>query len=585
MTSSRSFSLSDLISDSSSEEVVTRLVGRGFDRKAAGDVFGMFQKAAGRLHRNLGGAKEAGDLEATAFWVPGRVEVVGKHTDYAGGRSLLGAVTKGFAIVTTARADGKVGVYTQFADDTEDARELEVTASLEALHAVQKLPTMEGGWAAYPASAIQRLASNFAITKGADISMECNLPEASGMSSSSAVICYMWLVLDHYNGISASSEAYARSIRSVEELYTFLGNIENGKDFKPGHPTECLAGSGGVGTFGGSEDHTAIMSCEKGRLNMFSYCPTHHERAVDVDGDVRFIIAVSGAKAEKTQGSMQDYNDACQLAAWAAAAYTVAKADQIAAGGAGGKGADLDIAAIYGDVPCYNAAVPNLSEVVARECKEDGAAANSPAVRARILALLGDLEAAGGGAGAAGSMGFKAAVKARFEGSPLDVGAGFDSDRITMDVLKVRFEQFFDESEDIVPAVAEAFAARDYDTLGKLCDASHQFTVEKLKNTIPETAWLPRWARNTLLQEEEGKGGDGQAAAGGASAPALAASAFGAGFGGSCWALVEAERADAFCAEWRAAYDTAFPPKEGDLTREFFVMGPAPGAFALGQAE
>ena len=81
----------------------------------------------------------------------------------------------------------------------------------------------------------------------------------------------------------------------MNELYTFLGNIENGKDFKPGQEF-CLEGSGGVGTFGGSEDHTAIMSCSKGKLNMFSYCPTAPEGVFEVDENVRCSLGcVRGA--------------------------------------------------------------------------------------------------------------------------------------------------------------------------------------------------------------------------------------------------------------------------------------------------
>ena len=30
------------------------------------------------------------------YWVPGRIEVLGKHTDYAGGRSLLCTIERGF---------------------------------------------------------------------------------------------------------------------------------------------------------------------------------------------------------------------------------------------------------------------------------------------------------------------------------------------------------------------------------------------------------------------------------------------------------------------------------------------------------
>ena len=36
-----------------------------------------------------------------------------------------------------------------------------------------------------------------------------------------------------------------------------------------------------------------------------------------------------------------------------------------------------------------------------------------------------------------------------------------------------------------------------------------------------------------------------------------------------------------FAKQWKEAYAAAFPAKEGGLTREFFVMSPGPGAFAL----
>jgi galactokinase len=248
--------------------------------------------------------------------VPGRIEVLGKHTDYAGGKSLLGAVNKGFAVVSTSREDqNDVRIFTQFSDGRELNETLAITGGTEDLERLRACSTDEGGWAAYPAAAVQRLTSNFGITIGADIAIECSLPEASGMSSSSAVICYMWMVLNSYNDISSgvngkatNAAAFAASIGSGVEgeanLYTFLGNIENGKDFRPGQGDLTLHGMGGVGTFGGSEDHTAIMSCTKGELKMWEYCPTKHLRTVAVDPNVRFVIAVSGAKAEKTGAAM-----------------------------------------------------------------------------------------------------------------------------------------------------------------------------------------------------------------------------------------------------------------------------------------
>src|SRR6185437_11764898 len=45
-----------------------------------------------------------------AFFVPGRVELLGKHTDYARGRSLLCAIERGFCVLAAPRGDGIVGL-------------------------------------------------------------------------------------------------------------------------------------------------------------------------------------------------------------------------------------------------------------------------------------------------------------------------------------------------------------------------------------------------------------------------------------------------------------------------------------------
>jgi hypothetical protein len=251
------------------QKILDTLTAAGFDTTAAAEIQQMFQASARRLLSNSATATETTD--ARAFWVPGRIEVLGKHTDYAGGKSLLGAVNKGFAVVSTSR-DGQndVRIFTQFSDGRELNETLRITGTPEDLERLRTCTTDEGGWAAYPAAAVQRLTSNFGITVGADIAIECSLPEASGMSSSSAVICYMWMVLDSYNNISSgingkatNAAAFQRSIGRVDvpgegqaNLYTFLGNIENGKDFRPGQGDLTLNGMGGVGTFGGSEDHT-----------------------------------------------------------------------------------------------------------------------------------------------------------------------------------------------------------------------------------------------------------------------------------------------------------------------------------------
>jgi len=173
------------------------------------------------------------------FYVPGRIEMCGKHTDYAGGRSLLCATTKGFCIASSPRDDAEVHIHTTFG--MEQKKE---TAKLSL--STQAMPPHQGHWTTYPAAAIRRLCSNFeGLEFGVDISIECDLPESSGMSSSSAVICYMFMVLAKRNDLTSHPTFLKYLAANPCDLYTYLGFIENGQSFSE----TALKGDKGVGMY------------------------------------------------------------------------------------------------------------------------------------------------------------------------------------------------------------------------------------------------------------------------------------------------------------------------------------------------
>ncbi|MDZ7620293.1 MAG: hypothetical protein U1E05_25100, partial [Patescibacteria group bacterium] len=126
--------------------------------------------------------------------------------------------------------------------------------------------------------------------------------------------------------------------------------------------------------------------------------------------------------------------------------------------------------------------------------------------------------------------------------------AGFDSA-----ALLRRLEHFFGESERIIPAAADALAAGHLDQFGQLVDESQSGAERLLENQVPQTIHLARSAREC---------------------GAAAASAFGAGFGGSVWALVAEPAAEAFLASWAAHYRTAFPAEAEHAV--FFLSGAGP---------
>src|SRR5207245_3711462 len=103
--------------------------------------------------------------------------------------------------------------------------------------------------------------------------------------------------------------------------------------------------------------------------------------------------------------------------------------------------------------------------------------------------------------------------------------------------LRPRLEQFLAESWEIIPAAAEALAQGDTTALGPLVDRSQALAAQGLGNQIPETIALARRAREL---------------------GAAAASAFGAGFGGSGWALVREVDAPEFREGWARGDERAF---------------------------
>ena len=375
------------------------------------------------------------------WFVPGRIEVLGKHTDYAGGRSLLCTSERGFCVVAAPRPDALVRIH-----DIVRRKSVEL-----ALAPDRHIPAF--GWTVYPSVVVRRIARNFpGAARGADIILASDLPSAAGMSSSSALAVAIFAVLSAVNRLTERAE-YTSNIATREDLAGYLGCNENGQTY------QSLVGDGGVGTFGGSQDHTAILTSEPGHLKQYSFCPVRFERTVKLPDDCVFVIGVSGVVANKTGSAKEGYNRA-----------------------------SLGVRSILGIWrSASNSNAPSLAV----------AATSSPDAPDRIRAALRQAQAR------------------------------------DLPWLMNRFEQFLLESETIIPQGGDALARGDLKTFGDLVDQSQYATEHLLGNQVAETVWLAAEAR---------------------ALGAHAASAFGAGFGGSVWALVHRSEAEHFATRWRQAY-------------------------------
>ena len=232
------------------------------------------------------------------FLVPGRLEVFGKHTDYAGGRSLVAAVPRGFALAAVSATDGAVDVI--------DA----ITRARVSCRIGEQLSKRPAGWYRYVDTVVRRLARNFpSVDLSCRIVLGSNLPSAAGISTSSALVIGIAEALIARGRIEETRE-WRGAVRSDEDRAAYFGCIENGAAFGP------LTGDEGVGTHGGSEDHAAIVMGRADSLVQFSFVPLRFERCVRMPRGWTFVVVSSGVRASKTGAAQQVYN---QLAAEGAA--------------------------------------------------------------------------------------------------------------------------------------------------------------------------------------------------------------------------------------------------------------------------
>lgn len=229
----------------------------------------------------------------TTWFAPGRIEVLGKHTDYAGGRSLLMALERG---VTVRVREATAGLSARSAD---------------APGVVDLAPTSEplddGHWGNYLRVTSARLARNFGPLAPCTIDISSTLPLASGMSSSSALVVATALALARFNGFDRL-DSWTGELDSPERLASYLAGIENGAT------VGTLTGDDGVGTFGGSEDHTAMVCCRADHVSQFRFGPVAREADVALPEGLVFVCATSGVLAEKTGAARARYNGASQAA-------------------------------------------------------------------------------------------------------------------------------------------------------------------------------------------------------------------------------------------------------------------------------
>lgn len=127
---------------------------------------------------------EGGDIRS--YFSPGRVNLIGEHTDYNGGHVFPCALTIGTYGVARKRGDRKIRLYSE-----NFSKMGVIETSLDDL-----VYQDSAGWTNYPKGIVWTFREKgYPIDKGFDMLMYGNIPNGSGLSSSASVELLMGIIL------------------------------------------------------------------------------------------------------------------------------------------------------------------------------------------------------------------------------------------------------------------------------------------------------------------------------------------------------------------------------------------------------
>ncbi|MFF7213200.1 galactokinase [Streptomyces sp. NPDC008238] len=141
---------------------------------------------------------------------PGRVNLIGEHTDYNDGFVMPFALPHATVAAVARRADGRLRLHSGSPD---------VPAGVVELHVDELEPGGGAGWADYPAGVIWALRDAGHEITGADVHFESTVPTGAGLSSSAALEVVTAVALNDLYGLGLERWRIARLCQRAENVY------------------------------------------------------------------------------------------------------------------------------------------------------------------------------------------------------------------------------------------------------------------------------------------------------------------------------------------------------------------------------
>ncbi|MFI8534114.1 galactokinase [Streptomyces aquilus] len=181
-----------------------------------------------RAQQVRAGFVELYGTEPEGVWsAPGRVNLIGEHTDYNDGFVMPFALPHTAVAAVSRRADGVLRLHSA---DIEDG--------VAELRLDDLAPESDRDWTAYPAGVVWALREAGHAVTGADIHLSSTVPSGAGLSSSAALEVVVALALNDLFELGLQRWQLARLCQRAENVYV-------------GAPTGIM-------------DQTASACCEEG---------------------------------------------------------------------------------------------------------------------------------------------------------------------------------------------------------------------------------------------------------------------------------------------------------------------------------
>lgn len=148
-----------------------------------------------------------GESAVKCFFAPGRVNLIGEHIDYLGGRVLPAAVSLGITAAVRYREDR---LFRFRSREESSPVDFDLCTALEP----------SSGWGKFPRGVVAGLTDEERTFPGCDVYFASDLPEGSGLSSSAALeVLTAFLLLHPPEGDAPDRVWLAKFCRKVENDY------------------------------------------------------------------------------------------------------------------------------------------------------------------------------------------------------------------------------------------------------------------------------------------------------------------------------------------------------------------------------